>query len=323
VRELGALLMAQEGVRSLKARGILSNYAKTAPARIMVDAGTLAFGGLYLGSTLDKSFRITPFGDASGNITLKAPAGYGISINGASFSSQAAIVCDASYPGSLVKVRFSPTEATAYNGDLTVTHSTIVPDYGNTVANPKAGAVSLTGNGKVALAGTPATATWAMFSGTTISLAATTDGLSAGAAVLSGLANKNVLNGGARFDTPDGTWPAEGARNASRYVEFSVPVAAGSFILDGVSVSAGSGGGSNMRWDIVYSLEPNFSAPTALETAISGAKDTLVTSNYPSLGVSIAAGKTLYLRVYPYNTTAAASGKTIMLANVAVSGVTN
>jgi hypothetical protein len=118
-------------------------------------------------------------------------------------------------------------------------------------------------------------------------------------------------------------WPAESARNASRYVEFGVPVTAGSLTLDTVSVGAGSGGGSNMRWDVVYSLTPDFSSPTALGTGLSGVKDTLVTNSYPSLGVNIATGQTLYLRVYPYNTSAAVSGKSIMLANVTITGVTN
>jgi len=205
-----------------------------------------------------------------------------------------------------------------------VAHTAIVPDYGNTVANAKAGAISLTGNGKAALAGAPASATWPMVSGTAISLAPTTDGpISASSATVTGLVNKNVLNGGARFDTPDGAWPAEGARNSARYIQFSVPVSTANFTLDSVTVSGGSGGGSNMRWDIVYSLTPDFGSPTALEAAISGAKDTLVTSNYPSLGVGLVAGQTLYLRVYPYNTTAAASGKSIMVANVMLSGVSN
>jgi lysophospholipase L1-like esterase len=324
VRNLGALLMAQEAVRALNAQGILVGYAKAPSARVMLDAGTLGFGGLYAGNTIDKSFRISPFGDATGTITLTAPAGYSLSTDGTTFASQAAIPCDASYSGSMVNVRFAPTDATAYNGDLMVAHTSIVPDYGNTVANAKAGAISLTGNGKAAVAGgAPAAATWAMFSGTTITLAATTDGpISANQATITGLVNKNVLNGGARFDSPDGTWPAESARNPNRHIEFSVPITTGTFTLDSVSVGGGSGGGSNMRWDIVYSLTPDFTMPTALETAISGAKDTLVTSNYPSLGVAISAGQTLYLRLYPYNTTAAASGKSIMVANVVVSGIT-
>ena len=54
-----------------------------------------------------------------------------------------------------------------------------------------------------------------------------------------------------------------------------------------------------------------------------GVKDTVTTNAYPSLGVPVAAGQTLYLRVYPYNTGGAASGKTLMLANVIISGVTN
>ncbi len=78
-----------------------------------------------------------------------------------------------------------------------------------------------------------------------------------------------------------------------------------------------------MRGDIVYSLASDFSSPTALRTALSGTKDTLTTNSYPGLGVSIAAGQTLDLRVNPYNTSGAASGKSIMLASVVISAVTN
>jgi hypothetical protein len=163
-----------------------------------------------------------------------------------------------------------------------------------------------------------------MFTGTAIVFDAMTDGaVSATSATLTGLVNKNVANGAARFDTPDGVWPAEAARNPTRYVEFTIPVTTGSLTLDSITAGAGSGGGSNMRWDIVYSMTSDFSAPTALGTALGGTKDTVATSTFPSLGVSIAAGQTLYLRVYPYNTSAAASGKSIMLANVVVSAVTN
>jgi len=112
-------------------------------------------------------------------------------------------------------------------------------------------------------------------------------------------------------------------RDASRYVEFTVPVTTGSFTLDTVSVGGGSGGGSNTRWDVVYSLTANFASPTALGTALSGVKDTVTTNSYPSLGVPVTAGQTLVLRVYPYNTGGATSGKTLMLANVIISGVTN
>ena len=118
-------------------------------------------------------------------------------------------------------------------------------------------------------------------------------------------------------------WPAEGGRNAGRYVEFKIPVTTGTFAFDMVSVDGGSGGGSNTRWDVVYSLTADFASPTALGTALSGAKDTVVASSYQSLGVNITTGQTLYLRVYPYNTGGATSGKTLMLANVIVSGVTN
>ncbi|HEY7375018.1 MAG TPA: GDSL-type esterase/lipase family protein, partial [Polyangia bacterium] len=325
IRDLGALLIAQEAVRALNAQGILTTYAKPALApRLMMDASALAFGGIYAGNSLDKTFMLSAFGDATGTITLTAPAGYAVSTNGADFGPTAAIACDSSFVGGVVTVRFTPTDSVPYNAALTVAHSSVTPDYGNSVAGPTPGAVALTGNGKVAIAGTPATATWPMVSGSTIVLGAMTDGaISATTATLTGLVNKNVGFSAARFDTPDGVWPAESARNPGRYVELTIPVTTGSFILDTVSVGGGSGGGSNTRWDVVYSLTADFASPTALGASLSGAKDTLVTNSYASLGVPVAAGQTLYLRVYPYNTGGAASGKSLMLANVVISGVTN
>jgi lysophospholipase L1-like esterase len=323
-RTLGALLMAEEAVRALNAQGILTSYAKPATPRLMLDTSTMSFGGIFNGNTLDKSFMISAFKDVSGTVTVTPPDGYTVSTNGADFGPSATITADSSYVGSVLSVRFSPTDSIPYNGDLTVGHSSLTPDYGNTVPNANAGAVSLTGNGKVIVAGTPVTVTWPMYAGTAIVLDATTDGaVSATSATLSGLVSKNVGNSAARFDTPDGVWPAESARSESRYVQFTVPVTTGSLTLDTISVGAGSGGGSNMRWDVVYSLTPDFSSPTALGTSLSGVKDTLVTSSYPSLGVNVVAGQTLYLRVYPYNTSGAASGKSIMLANVVISAVTN
>jgi hypothetical protein len=88
-------------------------------------------------------------------------------------------------------------------------------------------------------------------------------------------------------------------------------------------VGAGSGGGSSTLWDIVYSLSADFSTPTVLGMALQGVKDTVMTNSYPSLGVNVPAGQTLYLRVYPYNAAGAVSGKSVMLANVVISGVTN
>jgi lysophospholipase L1-like esterase len=323
IRELGALLMAQEVIRELGDQGILVHYARPAPARLMLDAGSIAFGGIFAGNLADRSFKITPFGDASGLITLTAPAGFTLSTDGTTFSSALSLLVDSSYAGSRVSVRFSPTDAIPYNADLTVAHSSLTPDYGNSAPNATPGLIALTGNGKAAANGAPAAATWAMFSGSTIVLDAATEGaISATAATLTGLRNKNVANGGARFDVPDGNWPAEGSRAADRYVEFTVPVTTGSFTMSSISVGAGTGGGSNLRWDIVYSLADDFSAPTELGSGLSGTKDTLVTNDFPGLGVTIAAGQTLRLRVYPYNSTAA-TGKSLMLANVSISGVTN
>jgi lysophospholipase L1-like esterase len=323
IRELGALLVAQEVVRALNEQGILTSYAKSAPARLMMDTSTLPFGGIFVGQSIDSSFRLTPFGDASGTITITAPTGYTVSTDGSTFDSSVVITADPSYAGSTVAIRFSPTDAIVYNDALTVVHSSLTLDYGNTAPGPVPGVISLTGNGRAVVAGAPATATWPMFSGTSINRDPTPEGaITATRATLTGLDERDVKNGGARFDIPSGSWPAEGARNPDRYVEFTVPITAGTFTLASISLFAGSGGGSNMQWDIVYSTAPDFSSPTDLGTTLGGPKDTLVMNNYPSLGLNIPAGQTLRLRVYPYNRTVG-TGKFIMLANVVISGVTN
>ena len=324
VRELGALVMAQEAVHQLNALGILTNYARPAPAtRLMIDASSLAFGSIFVGNTIDRSFRISPFGDVSGTITVTAPSGYTVSTDGITFGGSATITADSFYAGSNIFVRFAPTDAISYNAPLVVTHSSLILDYGNTAPNLVPGVIALTGNGRAATTGAPAIVTWPMFSGTAIALGATIEGaISATSATLTGLMNKNVANGGARFDIIGSTWPAEGVRAADRYVEFAVSVTTGTFTLGSISLSAGSGGGSNMRWDIAYSTAPDFGSPTELQTGGNGAKDTLVASSFSSLGVNIPAGQTLRLRVYPYDTTLA-TGKSLMLANVIISGVTN
>ncbi len=140
VRSLGALLMAQEAVRALNEQGILTSYTKKPAAKVTLDAGAIAFGGIFSGDVLDKSFRITPFGDVTGTITITAPPGYTVSTDGVLFDSSAIIPCDSSYAGSVVTVRFSPADAVAYNGDLTVSHTSLTPDYGNVVPNAGAGA---------------------------------------------------------------------------------------------------------------------------------------------------------------------------------------
>ena len=126
-----------------------TSYAKPPAPRLMLDSSNLAFGGIFAGNTLDKSFMVSAYKDATGTITITAPAGYTVSTNGADFGPAATITADASFVGSVVTVRFAPTDSVAYNGDLTVAHSSLTPDYGNTVPNATAGTISLTGNGKM------------------------------------------------------------------------------------------------------------------------------------------------------------------------------
>ena len=176
---------------------------------------------------------------SSGTITITAPANYAVSTNGTDYGPSATITAGPSYVGSVVSVRFAPTDSVAYNGELTVAHTSLTPDYGNTVPNVKPGAISLTGNGKVAIRhARPRRPGRCSRARPSCSARRRRARSARPPPTLSGLVNKNVNYSAARFDTPDGMWPAEGARNPSRYVEFTVPVTTGSFTLDTVSSAA-------------------------------------------------------------------------------------
>src|SRR4029079_3835735 len=85
VRNLGALLMAEEAVRALNAQGILTAYARPSTPRLMIDTSSIAFAAIYSGNMLDRSFLISSFKDVSGTITITAPASYAVSTNGTDY----------------------------------------------------------------------------------------------------------------------------------------------------------------------------------------------------------------------------------------------
>ena len=156
VRKLGALLMAEEAVRALNAQGILTGLREAGDAAADARRSGMAFGGVYAGNTLDKSFMVSAFKDATGTITITAPAGYAVSTDGTTFGPSATITADASFVGSVVTVRFSPTDSVAYNAR---THRRAQQPHARLRQHrrptPRPGTISLTGNGKVAISGSP------------------------------------------------------------------------------------------------------------------------------------------------------------------------
>jgi pectin methylesterase-like acyl-CoA thioesterase len=181
---------------------------------------------------------------------------------------------------------------------------------------------------------TPAIASWPLIvSGASSSAASTSGQLDAVAETLGG---SLVLGSGptASIGTPalmmqrlketaSSGWPAETAYNSNRYIQFAASPKTGSiFTADTISVTIGSSGGTAvLKADIYYSTSPTFSSPIQLGTTNSLGNATYTRVKFSSLGIILNPGQSIYVRIYPWNSSSAAiTGKYITVLNMAIGG---
>lgn len=130
-------------------------------------------------------------------------------------------------------------------------------------------------------------------------------------------------NSSQRVTTTDGSWPAETVQNENRYIQFAVsPNVNYSFEINSISLSLGASGGSNMKVNIWYSLDPTFTTRTQLNSSVLSLPNGSLLSLSYSSNVLVNSGLTFYLRIYPWYTTSA-TGKYICPQNVIISGTTS
>jgi pectate lyase len=120
-----------------------------------------------------------------------------------------------------------------------------------------------------------------------------------------------------------GSWPAETTENATRYMQFAVSPAVGnSLTVSSIALNLYATGGSNMKANVYYSTDSAFATKTQIGTTLSLSQTAPSTPNVsvsPSLLVN--GGQTVYVRVYPYYTSAA-TGKYMVANSVKISGTT-
>ncbi|WP_407426396.1 GDSL-type esterase/lipase family protein [Treponema sp.] len=349
-RTLGGLRFAEIVVNKLKEAGVLTNYIKTPDARVMVNKGSLAFGRLYPQASKTLSFKVSSFNATSGTVTVTAPDGYTVSLEeDGDFTSSVEIDLDSDFVGTEVFVKFCPSEVAEYNANLTVTHTSITPDFGNTIAGTIDGSallIALTGAGKArTTSGTSVTVLWPMIDSSNKYNAEPTvspEGeVGAENVKLSGLVSTSSVKRGtskdgaymARVNSTDGSWPVNdsGTKIDDVYMQFEVPVTGCTFTVNKISMTCGSSGSGNMKWSIYYSTDADFSNPTPIGDIPDGVtsngeyKD--IDSGDESLGLDVGDGESLYIRIYPAfktNTTVdAGGGRCFMMENIQVEGLTN
>lgn len=119
-----------------------------------------------------------------------------------------------------------------------------------------------------------------------------------------------------------GFWPNTTAKIDSCYTEFIVSPANGlTMNVTEISMAIGNSGGSdNQRANIYYSLD-NFATSTVLEETVVLPSKAMVTKTYTT-NIDIALSGTIKVRVYPWLSGGAASGKYFNIQTVSVKGTT-
>lgn len=319
----GALLVARECARLMKAQGIMADGI-TIPTDISVTPATADFGEAYKGQTLTKELTINGFGlsPESGSVSVTATDGILVSLDKKEWKTTINIDYSASTLVKSFYAQMTLTENGQTTGNITVTQGA------KTINVPvSANAVTMEG-------GTEVKAYWRLEKDDTYELTgpATVIGEN-----LVGMYVQRYANPNANTVWPEETgfdasrkmqrnlltgddWPADEIDdNPDRYIQFGIKASKGTILkINNISMFVCGAGGNGMCAHIYYSTD-NFETRTTIY------EKKKMTANKPDLVaatpvISLEEGQELLVRVYPwYNN--AATGKTICISDVTISGV--
>ena len=319
----GALLVARECARLMKAQGIMADGI-TIPTDISVTPATADFGEAYKGQTLTKELTINGFGlsPESGSVSVTATDGILVSLDKKEWKTTINIDYSASTLVKSFYAQMTLTENGKTTGNITVTQGA------KTINVPvSANAVTMEG-------GTEVKAYWRLEKDDTYELTgpATVIGEN-----LVGMYVQRYASPNANTVWPEETgfdasrkmqrnlltgdnWPADEIDdNPDRYIQFGIKASKGTILkINNISMFVCGAGGNGMCAHIYYSTD-NFETRTTIY------EKKKMTANKPDLVaatpvISLEEGQELLVRVYPwYNN--AATGKTICISDVTISGV--
>ena len=319
----GAVLVARECARLMKAQGILTD-AITLPTDLTVAPSTGDFGEAYKGQTLQKEFTLNGFGLSPETGTVSVTATDGIELSFDKKEWQTTISAD--YSGStLVKTFYAQVTLTT-DGETTGTITVRQDD--KTIEIPvKATAVTLEG-------GTEVKAYWRLEKDDACELTGPATPI---AQTFQGMYVQRYSNPNAKTVWPEWTgydasrkmqrdlltgdaWPADEIDdNPERYIQWGIKPAVGTELkIDQISLFASGCGGNGMCCHIYYSTDDFETRTTIFEMKSMPANNPQYVEAKPVLTVK--EGQELLVRVYPwYN--GAASGKTICLSDLTIHGM--
>ena len=319
----GALLVARECARLMKAQGVMADNISI-PTDISVTPATADFGEAYKGQTLTKELTINGFGlsPESGSVSVTATDGILVSLDKKEWKTTINIDYSASTLVKSFYAQMTLTENGKTTGNITVTQGA------KTINVPvSANAVTMEG-------GTEVKAYWRLEKDDTYEL---TGPASVIGESWEGMYVQRYANPNANTVWPEETgfdasrkmqrnlltgddWPADEIDdNPDRYIQFGIKASKGTILkINNISMFVCGAGGNGMCAHVYYPTDN-------VETRTTIYEKKKMTANKPDLVaatpvISLEEGQELLVRVYPwYNN--AATGKTICISDVTISGV--
>ena len=319
----GALLVARECARLMKAQGIMADDI-TLPTDITVAPATGDLGEAYKGQTLQKEFTLNGFGltPEEGSVSITATDGVKISTDKTNWQQSLTATYTAS---TLVQTFYAQVELTengTFSGTITVTQGEKVIE------------IPVTATAVVLDGGTEVNAYWRLESDDKCTL---TGPATVIAQTFSGMEVQRYANPNANTVWPDwtsyeatrkmqrdlitgGAWPADEIDdNPDRYIQWGIKPAAGTELkIDDISLFVAGCGGNGMCCHVYYSTDDFETRTTMFEMKKMPANNPQYVESKPV--ISLKEGDELLVRAYPwYNGTA--NGKTICLSDLTIHGM--
>ena len=319
----GALLVARECARLMKAQGILADDI-VLPTDLSVSPATGDLGEAYKGQTLQKEFTINGFGlkPDEGSVTISATDGIELSFDKKEWS-QAINVSYSS--GTLIKTFYAQMTLTE---DGTSTGTVTISQENKTIEIP------VTATAIVLEGGTEVNVYWRLEKDDSYVLTGPANVI---AESWTGMYVQRYSNPNANTTWPDWTgfdasrktqrnlltgdaWPADEIDdNPGRYIEWGIaPTEGMTLSIDEISLFVCGCGGNGMCSHIYYSTDNFQTRTTIFEMKKMPANNMQYVKAQPV--IKLEEGQKLLVRVYPwYN--GAATGKTICLSDLTIHGM--
>ena len=319
----GALLVARECARLMKAQGIMADDI-TLPTDISVAPATGDMGEAYKGQTLTKEFTLNGFGltPEEGTVTIAATEGVMLSTDKTNWSSNLTANYTASTLVQTFYAQVTLTENGTFSGTITVRQGDKTID------------IPITASAIVLEGGVEVNAYWRLEKDDSYELSGPATAI---AETFQGMYVQRYSNPNANSVWPEWTgyeasrkmqrdlltgdaWPADEIDdNPERYIQWGIkPASSMELKVDAISLFVAGCGGNGMCCHIYYSTDNFETRTTIFEMKKMPANNPQYVESKPV--ITLKEGQQLLVRVYPwYN--GEANGKTICLSDLTIHGM--